>query len=1258
MSRQLLDRLIEDFSIGNLITFFRNKFSGFQGDREDYSHYLNQNQSEKYTDIYKIGETTLNGHEHIIAITALTNDPLTERSGKKTQYDIARTILKSESADLAFFVFHDQEGNFRFSIIKVDRDNNQTEYTTHRRYTYYVSKDQTNRTFRDQIGDTFFDSIADIVKAFSVEKLNKEFYDELSNWYFWATKIVVFPDDEGKRDDIRNATSVIRLITRLIFVWFLKQKRLIPSELFEKDIIDQILNYSDKTGSTYYKAILQNLFFATLNTEMKEGNRKFINRQAGVQSFYRYERFFSNKDRFLQLTKDIPFLNGGLFENLDKNVGEENVTRIDCFSDRRDNEEKLAVPDYLFFGETSGINLNDAYGDKKHASENINGLIDILKRYNFTVEENNPLETEVALDPELLGKVFENLLASYNPETRTTARKQSGSFYTPREIVDYMCEESLFAYLKEATKDNIDEEKLRILIAYNDKTPDFTDDEKLLLIDSIDKCRILDPACGSGAFPMGALQKMVFILQKLDPHNEQWRKRQEERARRENEELIENLEKDRNLISQIESLPELKKQALNELDLRLKQIDKAFALSTNELDYARKLFLIENCIFGVDIQPIAIQISKLRFFISLLVEQKVDDNQENKGVIPMPNMETKFVAANTLIALSKDNLIKPPAVYPLEQELKEARHRHFSARTPETKKKYREEDKKLRIQISELLIDAGFPPASAQQIAGWNPYDQNTSAKWFDPEWMFGFDNGFDIVIGNPPYLRIQGIKESNIEFAKYLVGNYKSATGSFDLYAIFTEKAISLTKKDGITNLIMPVKWTNASFGKGLREFVLKEKAAYKIISFVAYQVFNASTYTGLQWFKRGSKNLMYKELDKDLPSNRELESYLKELKHESFTSINTGKLSKEAWTLASDKIASILSLLEKHPRRLSDIFSSIFQGLATSKDDVYFLYRCEDYGDEIKGYSYELDCDIQIEKALVKPLLKGDDIHKYDTIYTDKYVVFPYKLENGKAALYSEQELKTLFPQGYNYLKECESILRNRERGRLLNDEFWYKYIYPKNLTLFESEKLVAPEISLGGNFSHDKDGKYYSTTKIYGYIKNNNIQESYKFLLSILNSKVLWYYLTNTGYVLRGGYFTFKTNYLTSFPIPHIDNLLITQPFEILVDYLTYLKNPESEKVNPYVENKDLFPVFEDSLNMMVYELYFEEHMKERGIDVLQFAEFTPIDGLGNQEAADIISKTYNWLQEKENPIRNRIILADIRSTDIIRIINSSI
>jgi adenine-specific DNA-methyltransferase len=455
------------------------------------------------------------------------------------------------------------------------------------------------------------------------------------------------------------------------------------------------------------------------------------------------------------VNETVPFLNGGLFECLDvrgeKEKKEERIY-IDGFSDNLPTEHKLIVPDYLFFGLDEKVNLSSVVGiyNKKTKEAAVKGLIRIFNSYKFTITENTPIEEDIALDPELLGKVFENLLASYNPETQTTARKQTGSFYTPREIVNYMVDESLIAYLKNAVPDwKKEEEELdrqfHQLLSFDPGNP-FAGNDKLEreIIEALDNCSILDPACGSGAFPMGILQKMVHVLQKLDPDNTHWKELQRSKALQETESAFYLVDK------------EARKQKLDE-------INEAFDEQINDPDYARKLFLIENCIYGVDIQPIAAQISKLRFFISLVVDQKVDKTKENFGIRPLPNLETKFVAANTLIGIEKPDkrghLFTNKEIGELEVELKKVRHRIFSAKTPKTKRKLREEDQSLREKMGELLIADGWENKTARQLAAWDPYDQNASSPFFDPEWMFGMKDGFDSIIGNPPYIGQSGNK-------------------------------------------------------------------------------------------------------------------------------------------------------------------------------------------------------------------------------------------------------------------------------------------------------------------------------------------------------------------------------------------------------------------------------------------------------------------------------------------------------------------
>ena len=673
-------------------------------------------------------------------------------------------------------------------------------------------------------------------KTLDTSELNKRFYKEIADWYFWAVDKVTFPDGAEKDEEVRNKTSMIRLITRLIFVWFIKEKGLVPNDLFRHQKIKEILRCADDEESTYYKAILQNLFFATLNQEMntpeKPGNRKFRGegrQHYNITSLYRYKRYFAEPNEALKLFEPMPFLNGGLFECLDKPDKDDpqKVLRVDGFSDRDD--VLLRVPNFLFFSDEQSVDLNAAYGTKGKRYM-VRGLIDILDRYKFTVAENTPIEEEVALDPELLGKVFENLLAAYNPETDATARKQSGSFYTPREIVNYMTDESLVAYLKnrfiayQESQDSVSviippaqldlsgraesvqsqigtqemtesgehtdllEQKIRTLISYNNNPHEFSEDQANALITAIDSIKILDPACGSGAFPMGVLHKLVLILGKLDPRNQKWRQRQIDRVLS----TIETAEK-------IEDST-VRENTISDLESEISNINDAFG--RNELDYGRKLYLIENCIYGVDIQPIAVQISKLRFFISLVVDQQIDENRENRGVRALPNLETKFVAANTLVGLEKQLQIpiRNPKIDRKEKELADVRRKHFTARTPKTKDKYRELDTQLRTELSGLLKDEGFPHETTEKIAFWNPYDQNAKSDWFDAEWMFGIREGFDVIIGNPPYKQVRKGVHSDQLFP-YSEGKDK---GKQNLYKLFVEQSYNLCRQSAIATLIV----------------------------------------------------------------------------------------------------------------------------------------------------------------------------------------------------------------------------------------------------------------------------------------------------------------------------------------------------------------------------------------------------------------------------------------------------------------------
>jgi adenine-specific DNA-methyltransferase len=854
MSREILRQIIEDFSPEKFINFFRIKNPNFRPLEINLGI-----ENEDFSLSKKIGEVQFEDN-NIIFCTFKVLKELTERSGKKKQYELGKRILKNENADAGIFIFYDKDNKFRFSLIYTEYFGTKRKFSHFKRFTYFVSKDQTNNTFLRQVGDGDFSSLEKIKEAFSVEPITKEFYKEIQTWFFTALDKIYFPDNKEETKPLH----LIRLLSRLIFIWFIKQKGLIPDKIFDQNELKEIVkdfNVS-QNSCNYYNAILQNLFFATLNQPIKDRgwafNRGFPENKNtyGIKQLYRYEdKFLISPEKVMEIFSEIPFINGGLFDCLDKEDESGKVIYVDGFS--REEKRRAKIPDYLFFSEEIKTDLSK-YQIK--SNQKARGLIDILKSYNFTIDEATPIDQEVALDPELLGKIFENLLAVYNPETATTARKATGSYYTPREIVEYMVHQSLLEYLKTKLPE-IPEEKLDLLLSYSDEEINLEEKQKEKIVEIISEIKIIDPACGSGAFPMGILNKLVYVLGKIDPKNEYWKKIQIRKLKEEIRKLSEKDEK--------------------EIEEHFKEIEETFNENLFYPDYARKLYLIENCIFGVDIQQIATQLSKLRFFISLIIDQKVDKNKENFGIIPLPNLDLKFITANSLIGLGieKDvqlTLFKDEKIQKLFNDIKEQYHRYFRAKLRGDKKKIRDkieqleknlidslrstiksEKKKeleqlisqakkiqediekiklepeqfqvieqqklfggitqLRINLKQERIKSKLKELKqvnkkieeikkvvsgdilnqvAQKILAFKPFDPNYSNPWFEPEWTFGVSDGFDIVIGNPPYGNLLG-KGVNKDTKSFVEKYYKYSTIS-DISSPFIERSVNLIRDQG----------------------------------------------------------------------------------------------------------------------------------------------------------------------------------------------------------------------------------------------------------------------------------------------------------------------------------------------------------------------------------------------------------------------------------------------------------------------------
>lgn len=929
--------------------------------------------------------------------------------------------------------------------------------------------------------------------------LNKRFYTELSNWYFWAIKTVVYPGYEmeaeknslfTKEDKLRehNAKNLIRLLTRLLFVWFIKEKDLIPKELFDEQVINNLITsfepdkyYSSDTidkenKSIYYKAILQNLFFASLNAEHGKRAFRLDGQNQNATSLMRYQRFHKNPHGFVELIETkVPFMNGGLFECLDHQDDEKKgkkggaiINYEDGFSDRKDNE--LFVPDYIFFGKDVKVDLSSEYDDRRKKDVTVNGIINILQKYKFTIAENTPVEEDIALDPELLGRVFENLLASYNPETKTNARKQTGSFYTPRPIVEYMVDESLKAYLKTKIKDtalskgtleeitksaeeienNLDS-KLDNLIAYNESEPEFSDEERFQILKYLDECKILDPACGSGAFPMGILQKMVYVIHKLDPQNDNWKLLQ-----------VEKITQDKNLSA----------KEKNEL---ISEISSVF--DDNELDYARKLYLIENCIHGIDIQPIATQISRLRFFISLIVDQKVDGNKANFGVRPLPNLENRFVTANSLIGLNEETAtLFDKEIEPLMFRLQKVRHNLFNAKSPKYKFELKQEDKQIRKELEDTLVSLGFGKENAKLISTWDPYDKNRSAEFFDAEWMFGIKDGFDIVIGNPPYIDSETMTRVMPEMREKYTEIFETAKGNWDIYVLFFEVALKKQRQGGTTAFIVPNKIVSIGYAEAIRDYIAKNADFISLRDYSRVSVFDASVYPcTLIFSKTKVKNI-------EIAKMVEIDEigYKNILTNELFYSQNNWN----GWLGTPDEVSLLTKLIEKSKYVVKDKYT------VSAAATVNEAYQVKEILDD-NSYSKE-----------TFKLINSGTIDRYSSLWgikDTKYIKGIYK-----TPVVNKRTLKNILPKRYE---------------------------------LAETEKLIVASMTKILEVFYD-EGVYLAGKSTTCILENTN-EYNLKLLIGILNSKLesFWLIRKYNSQAMSGEAINVSTLVVENLPLPDL-------------------------------------------------------------------------------------------------------------------------
>ena len=998
------------------------------------------------------------------------------------------------------FCYRKNESVLRFTYVSeswaFDKQGDYKKLSTDtKRYTYLLGEGRGCRTAVDQF-KTLRDSkqtLKDVTDAFSVEALTRQFYQDLFEWYEWAVddkSNITFPNntaiEEDDRDDIEK--KVIRMITRIMFVWFIKQKKLVPDKIFDTNFLSTILKDFDpnsETDGNFYNAILQNLFFATLNREIKDekGNvRRFAKSlKRDIKTLYRYAGLFIiSEEEVIKLFSEVPFLNGGLFECQDKTRyidGVEHCYSFDGFSravgrfaDGR-FKHRAIVPNILFFKPEMG-------------------LISILNRYNFTIEENSPEEQQVALDPELLGKVFENLLGAYNPETKETARNQSGSFYTPREIVNYMVDESLMAYLG-------NDETVRSVFSRDFIYDKSKADEYKSIVERLKNVKVLDPACGSGAFPMGLLNKMVEVIERISP----------------------------------------------EEDI-----------------YSLKLSIIEKCLYGSDIQSIAAQITKLRFFISLICDCVKDKTKPNFGIPTLPNLETNFVSADSLIAKKKReaqlDLFENPEIEILKEKLREVRHKHFSAKSASTKHRLREKDKEIREKLADLLSDVNnYNREDAKQMAEWDPYDQNAVSSFFDPEWMFGINEKFDIVIGNPPYVQLQN--NSGVLAKKYADSNYQCFARTGDIYCLFYERGWQLLKDDGHLCFITSNKWMRAGYGEKIRQFFVDHTDAKLLIDFAGVKVFDSATVdTNVLLFSKSTS----RHQTACAVANKKHKNCIDNLRifvqqERVMCDFNTA----DSWVILSPIEQSIKRKIEAVGIPLKDWDINIYRGVLTGCNEAFII-------NSTKRKEILANCQSAEEKErteeLIRPILRGRDIKRYSYEWADLWLIATFPSRHYDIELYPAVK-EYLLSFGIERLEQTGTVHNINEekfKSRKKTNNKWFEtqdsISYWED---FSKPKVVYMEIQTDNPeegypfpcYSYDDKSCVVLNT---AYIMSSETIDL-RYVLGILNSRLGKFLVKLYVTQLQERQFRMLSQYVTKFPIARPSKEQETEMIRYVRDVIAY-------------------------------------------------------------------------------------------------------
>lgn len=1191
--------------------------------------------------ILQLGRVRLHGGRQLALLESTVaegTDLTRNRVGLRNQ--VARLIdLAEYHGILAVFHSTDSE-DYRFTFAAresvFDGEGNFTKReTAPRRYTYVLGPNESCRTAAERFSHLADKAhgveLGDVIDAFSVEKLNKEFFSAFCRAFDRVR--AEMSDRRQTWSDATIKSEAQTLLNRLLFLYFVQRKGWLNRQ--RDYLIGNFRSvHQDKPkASTYHSQFLQPLF----------------------------QRLSTENAPALLSVHDLPFLNGGLFND---EYGEE------LFKHHSDFLLSNETFDYIFDN--------------------------LLEPYNFTIHEDSPNNYEVAIDPEMLGRIFEALvLQGEESDARgKSVRHDTGSHYTPRPIVHYVCRNTLAAWLEATppfTSGNDARRRIDQLFEL-DATEGFdeemrlhldhclTTNEAAALRDRLFELRACDPAVGSGAFPMGLLHELLNLLRLCET--------------------------------------------------RAKGKDPA------ERDptwlYETKKHVIEYVLYGVDIQERAIEICKLRLWLSLMVDHELDVDPFNcdtrsfrtalKSLDPLPNLDFKIRCANSLMDYIHGQVINLGAhnssdrIRPTLSKLIAAKQDFYDAHSAKEKRRLRfviyeataelakfelgwaqtqagliatnrdvERAQKALAFVFEQIRDARGAKVAQQEkalerIQSWFEDPAKPTFVWqldfaevfhpYEKGSLTASDNlnesgeiaasksvryGFDLMIGNPPYVRIQTLTKTNPEAVAYYRENYDSAKkGNYDIYVVFVERGLELIDpRHGQLGYILPHKFFNAQYGEPLRTLISKGKHLRHVVHFGDQQIFpGATNYVCLLFLSTaGIKEVRLVRADNLkvwLATQQGVEGR-----------IPAKQITSSEWNFAVGEGAGIFERLQGTRLRLEDVTSRIFQGIKTSADKIYIVEELRRTNSIVRVLSPELETEYELEPDLLHPLIKGGDSKRFALARTYRLILFPYmKNADGRTVLIPEDDLKKHYRLTWEYLRANKRTLEDREDG-LLKGRNWYAYGRTQALDVMPSPKLFTPDISPNAAFSYDSTGNLFFTGGVaggYGIL----VKPPYRpeFILGLLNSRPLDFFHHRIATQMRGGWFSYEARFIRHLPIPAVSSEQQV-PIEQLVCYLLWMyRQPSVIDPGPKrPQDPAVTSFYEEVINALVYELLFPEELHSAGLNffsLVEDARLPTVNSLPSSNEARLqgLFDLFLKLQMAGHPLR--IALARLQTLDLVRII----